>query len=100
MQECQQHKQTVAVLQREVDSLRGDNVKLYEKIKFLQSYPGTVSKEVCSVKWSFVISVQRKTVDDREALGRYSSQYEANLDPFAAFGAKVGEACLQMKLRV
>ena len=30
------------VLQREVDSLRGDNVKLYEKIKFLQSYPGTV----------------------------------------------------------
>lgn len=43
LQECQQHKQTVTVLQREVDSLRGDNVKLYEKIRFLQSYPGTVS---------------------------------------------------------
>jgi len=43
LQDCRQQRQTVAVLQREVDSLRGDNVKLYEKIKFLQSYPGTVS---------------------------------------------------------
>lgn len=42
-QECHQQKQTITVLQREVDSIRGDNVKLYEKIKFLQSYPGTVS---------------------------------------------------------
>jgi hypothetical protein len=43
-QECHQQKQTISVLQREVDSIRGDNVKLYEKIKFLQSYPGTVSQ--------------------------------------------------------
>ena len=41
-QESHQQKQTISVLQREVDSIRGDNVKLYEKIKFLQSYPGTV----------------------------------------------------------
>ena len=42
VQESHQQRQTISVLQREVDSLRGDNVKLYEKIKFLQSYPGTV----------------------------------------------------------
>ncbi len=41
-QDCRQQKQTLGVLQREVDSLRGDNVKLFEKIRFLQSYPGTV----------------------------------------------------------
>jgi len=69
--DCRQQRQTVAVLQREVDSLRGDNVKLYEKIKFLQSYPDT-----------------RKSVDDHDAMSRYSSQYEAQLDPFSAFGAK------------
>lgn len=69
--ECRQQKQNVTVLQREVDSLRGDNVKLYEKIKFLQSYPGT-----------------RKSVEDPDVMGRYSSQYEANLDPFAAFGSR------------
>ena len=27
-------------------------------------------------------------MDEQEAMGRYSSQYEASLDPFAAFGAK------------
>ncbi len=35
------------------------------------------------------IHTQRKSVDDRDAMSRYSSQYEANLDPFSAFGAKV-----------
>uniref|UniRef100_A0A803VZD6 Protein CASP n=1 Tax=Ficedula albicollis TaxID=59894 RepID=A0A803VZD6_FICAL len=31
---------TVHALQSELDNLRADNIKLYEKIKFLQSYPG------------------------------------------------------------
>ncbi len=35
-----------------------------------------------------VVSLQRKTVDSVEAMSKYSSQYEAGLDPFAAFGAK------------
>jgi homeobox protein cut-like len=72
--ECRQHRSTVSVLQREADALRADNVKLYEKIKFLQSYPGT-----------------RKSVDDRDTLTRYSSQYETQLDPFTAFSAQERE---------
>lgn len=34
---------TIQALQGELDSLRADNIKLFEKIKFLQSYPGRVS---------------------------------------------------------
>ena len=41
--ESQQQQQTISVLEREVDSLRCDNVKLYEKVRFLQTYPGSVS---------------------------------------------------------
>uniref|UniRef100_A0A8D2MSY0 Protein CASP n=1 Tax=Zonotrichia albicollis TaxID=44394 RepID=A0A8D2MSY0_ZONAL len=48
---------TVHALQSELDTLRADNIKLYEKIKFLQSYPGRGSSR-----------------DDTEQ--RYSSQYE------------------------
>ncbi|KAJ8256305.1 hypothetical protein COCON_G00184570 [Conger conger] len=33
-------QQTLQALQTELDSLRADNIKLYEKIKFLQSYAG------------------------------------------------------------
>ncbi|XP_062816125.1 protein CASP isoform X6 [Anolis carolinensis] len=60
---------TMQALQSELDSLRADNIKLYEKIKFLQSYPGRGGGS-----------------DDTEL--RYSSQYEERLDPFTSFSRK------------
>ncbi|XP_069801928.1 protein CASP isoform X2 [Dendropsophus ebraccatus] len=60
---------TMRALQSELDNLRADNIKLYEKIKFLQSYAGKGSKS-----------------DDTEL--RYSSQYEERLDPFSSFSRK------------
>ncbi|XP_070827407.1 cut-like homeobox 1b isoform X3 [Chaetodon trifascialis] len=62
-------QQTMQALQSELDSLRADNIKLYEKIKFLQSYPGRAGGS-----------------DD--TVMRYSSQYEERLDPFASFSRK------------
>uniref|UniRef100_A0A8C9WPZ3 Protein CASP n=1 Tax=Scleropages formosus TaxID=113540 RepID=A0A8C9WPZ3_SCLFO len=61
--------QTMQALQTELDSLRADNIKLYEKIKFLQSYPGRAGGS-----------------DD--TVMRYSSQYEERLDPFASFSKR------------
>ncbi|XP_075421024.1 protein CASP isoform X7 [Tenrec ecaudatus] len=60
---------TIHALQTELDSLRADNIKLFEKIKFLQSYPGRGSGS-----------------DDTEM--RYSSQYEERLDPFSSFSKR------------
>uniref|UniRef100_A0A7M4EE36 Protein CASP n=1 Tax=Crocodylus porosus TaxID=8502 RepID=A0A7M4EE36_CROPO len=60
---------TMQALQSELDNLRADNIKLYEKIKFLQSYPGRGGSS-----------------DDTEL--RYSSQYEERLDPFSSFSKK------------
>ncbi|XP_054250401.1 protein CASP isoform X5 [Indicator indicator] len=60
---------TVHALQSELDTLRADNINLYEKIKFLQSYPGRGGSR-----------------DDTEQ--RYSSQYEERLDPFSSFSRK------------
>lgn len=62
--------QQVILLQNELDSLRADNLKLYEKIKFLQSYQGKQIRE------------------DTAAESRYSSQYEEALDPFSSFSRK------------
>lgn len=62
--------QQVILLQNELDTLRADNLKLYEKIKFLQSYQGRQAKE------------------DTAAESRYSSQYEEALDPFSSFSRK------------
>ncbi|CAL8375587.1 unnamed protein product, partial [Gadus morhua 'NCC'] len=62
-------QQTMQALQGELDSLRADNIKLYEKIKFLQSYPGRAGSS-----------------DD--TVMRYSTQYEERLDPFASFSKR------------
>nr|XP_027206888.1 protein CASP-like [Penaeus vannamei] len=59
--------QQVVLLQNELDNLRADNLKLYEKIRFLQSYQG------------------RQSSEDSAAESRYSSQYEEALDPFSSF---------------
>ncbi|EDO29580.1 predicted protein, partial [Nematostella vectensis] len=64
-------QQQISLLQNEVDTLRSDNVKLYEKIKFLQSYP-----------------TKATTPQRQAAVSRYSSQYEQRLDPFAAFNQR------------
>ncbi|XP_054970567.1 protein CASP-like isoform X2 [Pan paniscus] len=69
---------TLQALQSELDSLRADNIKLFEKIKFLQSYPGRGSGS-----------------DDTEL--RYSSQYEERLDPFSSF-SKRGRLVLSNKM--
>ncbi|KAJ8280323.1 hypothetical protein GJAV_G00053220 [Gymnothorax javanicus] len=62
-------QQTLGALQSELDSLRADNIKLYEKIKFLQSYAGRAGGS-----------------DD--TVMRYSSQYEERLDPFSSFSKR------------
>uniref|UniRef100_A0A4W4HSG6 Cut-like homeobox 1b n=1 Tax=Electrophorus electricus TaxID=8005 RepID=A0A4W4HSG6_ELEEL len=62
-------QQTLQALQSELDSLRADNIKLYEKIKFLQIYP-------------------TRAAGTDDTVMRYSSQYEERLDPFASFSRK------------
>ncbi|XP_051017216.1 protein CASP isoform X2 [Acomys russatus] len=67
--ESRMAQHTIQALQSELDSLRADNIKLFEKIKFLQSYPGRGGGS-----------------DDTEL--RYSSQYEERLDPFSSFSKR------------
>ncbi len=71
IQQTVAQQQQVLMLQNEMDKLRSDNVKLYEKIKFLQAYP------------------TKGTAGSEEAEARYSGQYEERLDPFSSFGRKV-----------
>lgn len=42
LQQVVAHQQQMQLQQNEMDKLRSDNVKLYEKIKFLQSYTAKV----------------------------------------------------------
>merc|ERR1712131_27776 len=68
--ENSQQSQNMQALSMEIESLRMDNVKLYEKIKFLQNYRPN--------------SGYQTNIDD-EAGKKYASQYEDQLDPFMKF---------------
>lgn len=65
-------QQNIQQLQNDIDRMRGDNVKLYEKIKYLENYsPST-----------------RIVMGDDITTKRYSNQYEDNIDPFTSFSRK------------
>ncbi|KAL5964861.1 Protein CASP, partial [Taenia solium] len=64
-------RQQVLKSHTEVESLRQDNVKLYEKIRFVQAYSPSTSS-----------SLDR----DDAVLARYSTAYEERLNPFRQFG--------------
>ena len=54
--ENSQQSQNIAGLSQEIENLRLDNVKLYEKIKFLQNYRPNIGYQVCFARileWLF-----------------------------------------------
>lgn len=62
----------------QVDELRADNVKLYEKIRYLQSYSGSQT------------AAQRTRGGGGgpdHVLNKYSSQYEDSISPFQEFSS-------------
>merc|ERR1712223_2149355 len=70
-QQSKQSQQT-SLLQTEIKDLQTDNVKLYEKIKYLQGYQAAGIK-----KPDHSMSIPMET--------RYRNQYEERLDPFNSF---------------
>lgn len=72
-------KQQVVFLTNELDRLRSDNVKLYEKIKFLQSVPTSRSSRRD-------IDVEAGDLDEsNQVFNKYTNEYESRLDPFTKF---------------
>jgi homeobox protein cut-like len=71
------YKQQLNILQGDMERLKQDNVKLYEKIKFLQSYD--TNKKITRSKYS------TSNPDDEIVLNKYTNEYEKRLDPFQKF---------------
>ena len=71
-------QQQLTCLQAEVKELSSDNVKLYEKIRFLQGYQSSAGDT--SRSRSAAIGMHNEGVETR-----YQNQYEQRLDPFRTF---------------
>lgn len=75
-------KQQIIFLTNEIDRLRSDNVKLYEKIKFLQSFSGSRNKEYETIELDESAAAHST---GSNVLNKYTSEYEKRLDPFSKF---------------
>merc|ERR1712151_468794 len=88
VQELEEHshlqQQQLQLLHNDMDQLRTDNVKLYEKIKFLQSYNGS-GKKTTAIGIGAASSVFS---EDELASRKYAGEYEQQLDPFAKFSQR------------
>lgn len=72
-------QQNIQQLHNELDHMRADNVKLYEKIKYLQNYTSSSSSSGGST---------RVLIGEDVTAKRYSGQYEDQIDPFVTFNRK------------
>lgn len=95
-EELQKTYTTVTALRQEIASLQKDNLKLYEKSRYVSAYnrSGTSTS-------AYGQGTTNPSIEDTEdgTASKWRSQYEANLSPFAAFrGRETTRAYSRMSL--
>ncbi|KAI0789119.1 CASP C terminal-domain-containing protein [Abortiporus biennis] len=70
----------ISELRSEVKSLQADNLKLYEKVRYMQSY-----REDAAVRPSTLDPVPSSAPGRMDDLSKYQSRYEEAMNPFQAF---------------
>lgn len=83
--------ETISDLRAEIKSLQADNLKLYEKVRYMQSYrDGATSIPMAGPSGtnggSMLTGVMRSREDD---IGKYKDKYEESMNPFEAFKGRV-----------
>ena len=83
MQELRKQFQIISELRAEIRSLQADNVKLYEKVRYMQSYRENARSTLDPLPAS---STNAPTAGE---LGKYRERYEEAMNPFEAFRGRV-----------
>ncbi|KAG8711960.1 hypothetical protein FRC12_009099 [Ceratobasidium sp. 428] len=84
-EELRKQFESISELRGEVKSLQSDNMKLYEKVRYMQSY-----RDEGSASWSSLAAPQASN-----DLGKYRTMYEDSLNPFQAFRGQEAARAVQ-----
>ena len=99
-EEVRKQFQSISDLRAEIKSLQADNLKLYEKVRYMQSYRdgsgpsssssyppgGGVSGSSVGGSAGLLNGVMRSREDE---IGKYKDKYEESMNPFEAFKGRV-----------
>ncbi|CAN4098262.1 unnamed protein product [Withania somnifera] len=83
-EEIRQLKEKIGVMTSELDKTKADNVKLYEKIRYVQDYN---SERVIS-RGSKKYAEDLESGFSSDVESKYKKMYEDDINPFAAFSKK------------
>ncbi|OAX40365.1 hypothetical protein K503DRAFT_768625 [Rhizopogon vinicolor AM-OR11-026] len=84
-EELRKHYHTISELRTEVKSLQSDNLKLYEKVRYMQSYREQGSVSQLDPLPQSSPSQYGGSGNGRDELGKWRARYEETMNPFEAF---------------
>lgn len=88
LQELRKQFQIISELRTEIKTLQGDNLKLFEKVRYMQSYrEDSGSRPVTQLD---PLPPPSGRLDD---MGKYQARYEEAMNPFEAFRGRVRHNC-------
>lgn len=79
-EELRRQFETISELRNEIKALQADSLKLYEKVRYLQSYRDEAGPSS---------RVTYAAPGRDEELGKYQNKYEESMNPFEAFRGRV-----------
>jgi len=91
-EELRKQFDTISDLRREVKALQADNLKLYEKVRYIGSYREDASSGVAGPSTSGGRAGLDGVGVGRDDIGRYKDKYDESLNPFESFKSRVGPA--------
>jgi homeobox protein cut-like len=87
-QELRKQFESISDLRSEIKTLQADNLKLYEKVRYMQSYRNEESQapQPSYASGSGLSAAMNRREDD---IGKYKDRYEESMNPFEAFKGRV-----------
>lgn len=98
-EELRRQFETISDLRTEIKSLQADNLKLYEKVRYMQSYRDNVGPSGSQAGTSTpggtaaMLNGALRSRDDE--IGRYKDKYDESLNPFEAFKGREAQRAIQ-----
>lgn len=101
-EELRRQFETISDLRTEIKSLQADNLKLYEKVRYMQSYrdnaggigmSGSHTGTSTPSGAAGMLNGALRSRDDE--IGRYKDKYDESLNPFEAFKGREAQRAIQ-----
>ncbi|KAG8863525.1 hypothetical protein FRB96_008265 [Tulasnella sp. 330] len=93
-EELRKQYEIISELRTEIKTLQADNMKLYEKVRYMQSYRDGTGGSVPALSTS-AAPISSSNGGAADGISKYSSMYEASMNPFEAFRGREAARAVQ-----